>query len=193
MQDSSMTAGSLTTFDWVLIALLALSTFLAFRRGIIKVLFSLGGLIAGILVASWNYTALAHTLGQWIVNEATARIVAFVVILAVVMVIFSLLAGLVRKAVSAVGLGILDRLLGAGFGIFRGVLLGVALMMAIAAFVPDAAFVRNSQLAPYLLRGAHAVALVVPEHFREQITAGATRLLRESPELSRPHTLTQHM
>ena len=46
-------------FDWFLIAILAYSTIMAFLRGIILELFSLGGLVAGILIASWNYNRLA--------------------------------------------------------------------------------------------------------------------------------------
>ncbi len=42
-------------FDWFLMAILAYSTIMAFVRGILLELFSLGGLIAGILLASWNY------------------------------------------------------------------------------------------------------------------------------------------
>ena len=46
-------------FDWFLIAILAYSTVIAFMRGIIRELFSLGGLIAGILLASWYYAHVA--------------------------------------------------------------------------------------------------------------------------------------
>ena len=49
-------------FDWFLITILAYSTIMAFLRGIILELFSLGGLIAGILLASWNYTHVAAFL-----------------------------------------------------------------------------------------------------------------------------------
>ena len=46
-------------FDCFLTALLAYSTVMAFLRGIILELFTLGGLIAGILLASWNYYRIA--------------------------------------------------------------------------------------------------------------------------------------
>lgn len=182
---------SFNGFDWFLVAVIAVSTIAAFLRGIIKVLFSLGGLILGIIFASWNYLTLAARLQRLIPSFAIAEVVAFLLILAIIMVLFSLAAGLVRKTVSAVGLGIVDRLLGALFGILRGSLLGVAAMMAIAAFMPDSPWIKNSQLAPYFLAAAHAVSFVVPEHFQHQITDGATRLLQQTPDLLRPHTLTQ--
>jgi membrane protein required for colicin V production len=98
-----------------------------------------------------------------------------------------------RKTVKAIGLGFVDRLLGAAFGLLRGLLIGVAAMMAVTAFVPQAGSVQNSQLAPYFLRGVHAVSFVVPQDFQDQISAGAMYLLHKTPELFRPHTLTQPM
>ena len=182
------TLSALTGFDWFLLALVLLSTLGAFRRGIVKVAFSLAGLVAGILVASWNYTALAARLSAYVASHEVANIVAFVILLVVVMALFSLAARLVRKTISAVGFGFLDRLLGAMFGLVRGLLLGVAAMMLVAAFVPQAEWLKNSLLAPYFLSGAHAVSFVVPEHFRQQIGSGATFLLQQTPVLFRPHT-----
>ena len=181
----------LSSFDWLLLVMVLVSMAFAFRRGIIKVLFSLAGLIAGIVLASWNYPRLAGTLHRWISSDAAAQAIAFLAILAAVMILFSLAAGLLRKTVAAVGLGFADRLLGAGFGLLRGVLLGVAILMAVTAFVPDSAWVRKSYLAPYFLAAAHAVSFVVPRGFQEQMAAGASHLLQQTPEQIRPRVSSQ--
>ncbi len=176
-----ITLASLTAFDWLLATVVAVSTIAAFLRGIIKVLFSLAGLVAGIVLASWNYLALAERLHKQLSSFAAAEVVAFVAILVVVTVVFSLAARLVRKGVSMVGLGFADRLLGGAFGLARGALLGVAVMMAIAAFLPDAPWLKASRLAPYFLSGAHAVSFVVPERLKLQIAAGAAHVLEQVP------------
>ncbi len=67
-------------FDCLLIAILAYSTIVAFVRGIILELFSLGGLIAGILIASWNYARLAVNLESFITTPSTAEIVSFLLL-----------------------------------------------------------------------------------------------------------------
>ena len=190
---ASIDVASLTSFDWFLVAILAVSTIAAFMRGIIKVLFSLGGLIAGILLASWNYLAVAQRLHNVVTSFAAAEVLAFLAILVVVTIVFSLAARLVRKAVAMVGLGFFDRLLGGAFGLVRGLLFGVAVMMAIAAFVPESAWVRESRLAPYFLTGAHAVSFLVPRSFQSQISLGANHLLEQTPESFRPHTRKQSM
>ena len=193
MHQPPITLASLTAFDWFLAAIVLVSTIAAFMRGIIKVLFSLVGLVAGIVLASWNYLALAERLHNYLSSFAAAEVVAFVAVLVVVTVVFSLAARLVRKGVSMVGLGFLDRLLGGAFGLARGALAGVALMMAVAAFLPDAPWLKASRLAPYFLTGAHAVSFVVPERLKVQIAAGAAHVLEQVPGGGRsfPHHFPQ--
>jgi membrane protein required for colicin V production len=180
------TLAQLSSFDWLLFIMVLVSVVAAFRRGIIKVLFSLAGLIAGIILASWNYAHLAAILHRWISSDAAAQVIAFLAILIGVTLLFSLAAGLLKKTVAAVGLGFADRLLGAAFGLLRGILAGVAILMAVSAFVPDSAWVRKSYLAPYFLGAVHAVSFVVPRGFQEQMAAGASHLLQQTPEQIRP-------
>ena len=69
---------NLNYFDWLLIVIIAWSTCAAFIRGLVLELFALGGLIAGILLASWNYPALAAILERFITTKTVANVVAFV-------------------------------------------------------------------------------------------------------------------
>jgi membrane protein required for colicin V production len=185
-------AVTFTVFDWFLLLIVVVSTIAAFQKGIIRVLLSLGGLIAGIMIASWNYETLAVSLERSIHNLGLAEVIAFLVILALVLVLFSFVARALSKTIQAIGLGFVDRLLGAAFGFARGLLLGIVAMMVAAAFFPEASWLENSALSPYFLDGVHAVSFVVPAHFQEQISIGARYLLHETPELFRPHTLTRN-
>jgi membrane protein required for colicin V production len=173
-------------FDWILIALLAYSTIMAFLRGIILELFSLGGLIAGILLASWNYKHIADLLSRLITTPATARIVAFLLIAVGIMVLSTLLGKALNRTAHAIGLGFFDRLLGAVFGLARGCLLGVALLMAIAAFQPHSTWIENSRLSSYFLAGAHAVSFVVPHDLQQQILNGAQQIKHNAPDWINP-------
>jgi membrane protein required for colicin V production len=180
-----------TAFDWFLVVLVVVSTLAAFHKGIVRVLMSLGGLIAGIIVASWNYEAVAASLQASISSIAVCEAVAFLAIFILVVVLFSLVAKAIGKTLKAIGLGFVDRLLGALFGFARGVLIGIAAMMVAAAFFPQAPWLRHSTLSPYFLSGAHAVSFVVPAPFQDRIAVGAEHLLHETPQLLRPHTLGQ--
>ena len=175
-------ATSFNAFDWFLVVVLVLSTILAFLRGIIRALFSFVGFIVGLLTASWNFPTVAVHLNRLISSIAVAEIVAFFLILAVVVLLFHIAAAILQKTVNAVGLGFVDRFLGAIFGFFRGCLFGVAAMMALAAFIPHSPWIQSSVLAPYFLDGAHAVSFVVPNRFQTRISEGATHLLQQTPE-----------
>ena len=176
----------MSAFDWFLIAILAYSTIKAFLRGILLELFSLGGLIAGILLASWNYRQVAVFLKRLVSTPGTAQILSFFFILAAVMVLSALLGKLLNRTAHAIGLGFFDRLLGAVFGFARGCLLGVAVLMAIAAFLPNPSWTANSYLAPYFFAGAHAVSFVVPHHLQQQILSGAAQCKHTAPDWIKP-------
>src|SRR5260370_28048907 len=97
-------------FDWLLVAILAYSTIRAFLRGMVLEIFSVIGLIAGILIASWYYQALAvplgRLLGQSFKTPATVcNIVSFLCIALGVMLLVTLAARLVRRSAQAIGLG----------------------------------------------------------------------------------------
>ena len=173
-------------FDCFLIAMLAFSTIMAFVRGIILELFSLGGLIAGILLASWNYKHVAIILERLITTPPIAEIVAFLLIIIGIMVLSALLGKALNRTAHAVGLGFFDRLLGALFGFGRGCLFGIAILMAIAAFLPHSAWIANSRLSSYFLAGAHAVSFVVPHDLQQQILNGAEQLKHTAPDWIKP-------
>ena len=180
-------------FDLFLLGVIAYSVLRAFLRGFLRELFSLAGLILGIVLAGLYYQRVAVMLSRWITSIPAAHLTAFLAVLAATILLFSLIGHVLKKAASTVGLGFLDRSLGALFGLTRGCLFGVAIMMSVAAFFPGAAWVRESTLAPYLLRGAHMVSLVVPHDLRQQVQDGAASMLtspRPSPESPLP--LTSH-
>ncbi|MBB5317994.1 CvpA family protein [Tunturibacter empetritectus] len=173
-------------FDWFLIAILAYSTIVAFFRGIIRELFSLGGLIVGILIASWNYNRLAIYLQRLIATPSIAEMVSFFLLVIGVMVLSALLGRALNRTAHAIGLGFFDRILGAVFGFARGCLLGVAILMAIAAFSPHPPWIKNSQLSSYFLAGAHAVSFVVPHDLQQRILDGAAQLKHNAPNWIKP-------
>ena len=180
-----MNAASLSIFDWVLLALLLASIIRAFLRGFLLEVLSLLGLIAGVLLASWNYAAFAIQLVAWVgplahLGLATADILAFLIILSFTLVAASLAGKFLRSSAGAIGLGLVDRSLGAVFGFARGCLIGIACIVLLTAFDPAGRMTRglaqNSQLLPYFLAGARGVSFVVPGSLQQQLAGGADRI-----------------
>jgi membrane protein required for colicin V production len=162
--------------DWLLAILLTYSVVRAAMRGFFQEAFSLGGLILGFLFACWFYLPLAKRLAGLISSPPVAQLGAFLLILIATMLLAGLLGKLLRKTASAVGLGFMDRLLGALFGLARGALLGVALLLAITAFLPTAPWILQSKATPYFLRAAHAVSFVMPPDLKHRLFDASGRI-----------------
>jgi membrane protein required for colicin V production len=183
---------SLNLFDWLLIVILLWSTTTAFRRGIVWELFSIGGLIAGIIFASWNYQRLAYLLKPLLNrafndSEAASNVLAFLIIAIGVMLLALLTGRFVRSTAHTIGLGLVDRLLGALFGFARGCLLGIAILTASTAFLPHSTQIANSRLTPYFLAGVHAVSFVVPAGLQQQLLNGIAQLKHNAPDWIKLH------
>lgn len=176
----------MTPFDWALVTIIAYSTILAFVRGFLREMFALLGLIAGILLAAWNYSRFATVLERVVNRPEIAQIAAFLLILIAVAVVATLLGKSLHSTAHAIGLGFFDRLLGAAFGFTRGCLIGVVVLMAAAAFFPQSKWAENSRLSSYFLTGAHAVSFVVPHALREQIADGEAKLKHNAPDWIKP-------
>ncbi len=175
----------MTLLDWIILAVLIISTLAGFASGLFRSLFSFAGLILGFLLAAWNYKVVAERLSHLISNMGIAEVVAFLLIAIVVMLIAGVIGTVLRKTAKVIGLGWLDSLFGGLFGFFRGCLLVTAGMMAVAAFLPPSHWVTDSKLAPYCLDAAHQMAAVVPADLRDRIAHGATEIEHGANKLLR--------
>ncbi len=154
--------------DWILLAIVAFSTVRAVMRGLISALFGLLGVVGGFQLASWNYVGVGNWLytRQMISSLSTARITAFIVLAVAIVVFFELVGRGVKRTAHAVGLGMIDRVLGGSFGLLRGVLMGVILIVGLQTFTPQSTWVQGSHLSRYFLAAPHAVSFVVPHDLR---------------------------
>ena len=167
--------------DWLLAILLAYSAVRAVIRGFFQEAFAFAGLIVGLLLACWFYRPLATNLLGLINSPQIAQLASFLLILAATMIIASLSGKVLHHTASAIGLGFVDRLLGGLFGLIRGAILGVALLLAATAFLPASPWIENSKLAPYFLRAIHAVSFVMPSDLRLRFLDGLNRTKHTAP------------
>src|ERR1700760_25870 len=107
--------------DLLIFVVLAVSVISAFVKGFFVEVFSLAGVVLGLFVAAAKYATFVPWGERIVNNHEIANVVAFVVIALLVMVVAGLLGRLFRGLLRGVGLGIVDRLLGAAFGLVKGV------------------------------------------------------------------------
>jgi membrane protein required for colicin V production len=150
-------------FDAVLIVVLILSTLLGVWRGLISMLLPLIGLILGIYVAGKHY----GTLGGWlpIDNEEHAKWAAYAIIVIAFLIIFGILAIILKRFVKWTLLGWVDRLGGAILGLVSGALFIAAALAACVKFDFGASFIQGSGIAKLLLDWFPAVLGLLPGEF----------------------------
>lgn len=168
--------------DLALVAIVALSVVTAASRGFVYEVWMMAATVVAIGVAAWQYPAVVPWLG-WIGGEEARHFAAFVVVLGAVLLAAMALGRVLRRLLHAVGLGGVDRLLGAGLGLVRGVVLGAVVVFMLVAYPFNPRLVRGSALAPGFLWGSRALARVMPSalegRFRTGLRAEAAELGKE--------------
>jgi membrane protein required for colicin V production len=102
------------------------------------------------------------------------------------MLLAAILGRVIRWSVHSIGLGWLDRLLGAGFGFLKGFVLITVGVLVIAAFFPKASWFRHSRLAPCFLSAAHEVSIAAPQGLEQRIREGVKELRSSGPDWAKP-------
>ncbi len=107
----------MAVIDYIIILTLAASVVSGVVRGFVRQLFSLGGLIIGVILGSFLYGPFAGLLEKSLsIKPGVAQIVAFVLILIVVPLLCGLLGRLLSRLVRGAGLGFVNCILGAVSG-----------------------------------------------------------------------------
>ncbi len=112
----------MTIFDHVVLGVLDVSVLLSMLRGFLREVLALAAWVAAFLVARTHTLQLAPLLPQSIPGEELRLLVAFLILFVLTLLACSLLAVAISGLFRQVGLGLLDRGLGALFGLARGML-----------------------------------------------------------------------
>ena len=163
----------MTAFDLIVIGIVGLSAVFAFWRGLIRVVLSLVALVAAVLAAIEFSPSAADMLPMLSDNPSTRYLAAFALIFVVVVVIGALLGWALSRAVRAIGLGFIDRLLGAVFGMARGVLIVVILvLLAGLTTLPRQEWWQNALFAPPLVIAALSLRPWLPQALAKRLDYG---------------------
>lgn len=148
---------NIAIFDLVIITITLLLGLKGLFRGIIKEIFGIIGIIGAIFVASRISTQTGELIAPVLVleNQATIKLIGFVIALVIVWLIAYSAGVVVSKIFSASGLGIIDRFFGFLFGMAKIFLIFSVIAYALYQVnsfkkVIDEQF-KSSILMPYLL------------------------------------------
>jgi len=166
----------LTALDWLILFIVAASVLLALSQGIIVELFSLGGAVVGLVGAAWSYPLLTPFFQAFVKLTPLAQLLSFLTIFFVLFLAMGVTGRLLSRAAKETGMRWADRLLGAAFGLLRGVVVAAVLVLGFATFYPDSRTVAGSVFGRHLLGVARVASWLMPSAVRERFRQGASQL-----------------
>lgn len=160
----------MTAFDYTLLAVVGVSILLGVMRGLVREALNLLAWVAAFWLA-YAYTAdIAPMLPEAIPSESLRLLAAFVMLFLGALLLMSLVTIALAELVKNLGLGVYDRGLGALFGLARGVLIVLTLvLLAGLTSLPHQGFWRNAMFSAPLETLAADVKPWLPEGLSKRI------------------------
>ncbi|GAA5181066.1 CvpA family protein [Niveibacterium umoris] len=119
----------MTGFDYVVVSILLISLAIGAWRGLVSEVLALLAWVIAFLVAK-HFSGLVEPLFSSVSSEPLIRQAgSFALLFIASLLVLGLLRLLLREALHAVGLGLADRMLGALFGLVRGLLMVFLLVL----------------------------------------------------------------
>ena len=156
--------------DAVLLLVIAVSVLTSFRKGLSREVIGLVAVVAALILGIWFYGAAGTLVLPYVSSPAVANLAGFFLVFFGVILLGSIVSHVVGRFLRVTGLSFVDHVLGAAFGLVRGTLVAVALLMGIMAFSPGDRppdSVVNSRIAPYAVEGGRFFVAMAPYELRE--------------------------
>lgn len=157
--------------DYAVLAIIGVSMLVSVWRGAVREVLALAAWVFA-FVAAQAYAPLAAVyMPASIVNASLRLLAGFVSIFLAVLVATGVFAFVLARLLRGAGLGPLDRGLGAVFGLARGILavMILVLLCGLTAFPRSPAW-QNARLSPALEEAVAAVKPLLPEELARRIT-----------------------
>ncbi|MBI3935720.1 MAG: CvpA family protein [Betaproteobacteria bacterium] len=160
----------MTWVDHVVLAIIGLSVLLSVIRGLVREVLALAAWIVAFIFANLYGATVAGWMPAEIPSESLRMLAGFLAVFLATLLVMSVLAIAVSELVKSAGLGIADRGLGALFGLARGVLIVMVLvLLAGLTSLPRHPAWRNAMLSPPLEAYAAAVKAWLPRELANRI------------------------
>jgi membrane protein required for colicin V production len=158
--------------DYALLLVMLTSVAVSIRNGFTREIIGLISSVVALLGGIWFYGVAGSVIEPYVSSRTVANFAGFLIIFFGILLAGSLVSWVLRKIWKVTGLSIVDRLLGAGFGFVRGLLICVAMVMVLVAFTPGAKgsapqSVVQSQFAPYVMEASRVVAAIAPKELKD--------------------------
>lgn len=154
-------------FDVLVLVIIAFCMIRGYFKGLTREISGIIGVVVGFYGANTYYQLLTPYLETLIKTPAARSLICFFVLFCGILILIGLLAALIRKVLSLVFLGWVDRSFGLVFGTAKGGLIVSVLFIMMMTFIPDnGQFLSGSKTAPYVSRVANAMTLFLSHNMK---------------------------
>jgi membrane protein required for colicin V production len=160
----------MTGFDYTVLGIMGLSMLLSVMRGLVQEMLALAAWVLAFWLASHYASVVAMWMPQSLPNDELRYLAGFISIFFVTWVASAMLRVTFNQFLQATGLKPMDRFFGAGFGLLRGFLLCLTLVLA-AGFtsLPKQMIWRNAMFSPLFEEAAVMAKAWLPEALAARI------------------------
>jgi membrane protein required for colicin V production len=155
--------------DLVVMLILGLSVISGLMAGFARVGVSFIATLGGIFTGFWCYGIAGDYVADYVNSRPVANLIGFSLIFCGVMILGTIVGRLLGMFFKWTGLSWFDRLLGAAFGLVRGVVIAVAIVTLLLACSPKPPphSITNSRVIPHVLGAANVLAAVTPHEIKD--------------------------
>jgi len=128
----------LNWMDSVILVVVGFSLLIGLWRGLVREVLSLAALIAAVIIGRLYGPQLAPSFAGMTENAGAQYVLAFALLFVLTLIVGAIVNHFVARFIKLVGLRMVDRVLGAAFGVLRGLLvIGVIVFFASALFAEE--------------------------------------------------------
>lgn len=178
---------ALTWIDAVFLAVLALSMLAGFVRGFVREALGLAAWVVALMVARVLAEPVAELMSGFIDSFDARLVLAFILVIFAVILLCGIVIRLVHAAIEWVGMGLLNRVAGAAFGVARGaVILLIATVLITLTPLAELQAWQQAELRPTFIQLRDWAVSQLDQWDRELPEAPSSLRDISLPELRRP-------
>jgi membrane protein required for colicin V production len=177
---------SVNFVDLAVLGVLLISALIAFSRGLLREVLTIGAWVGAVLAAIWGFPYLKAIARKYIAMQVVADALTVTVIFMVTLIICAGISHMLARNVRSSAFGSLDRSLGLLFGLIRGAVLVCFAYLLFTWAVPNAAdqpeAIKSAHSLPLVAGGANILRALLPKSALDKGAAAAADARRQVEE-----------
>jgi membrane protein required for colicin V production len=179
--------------DLAVIGVMLISALLAFGRGLVREVLSIGAWVAAALAALWGFPYAKDIARKYISITILADVVTATAIFLVTLIVCAAISHAIARNVRGSTFGALDRSLGLLFGLLRGAVLICFAYLLFTWAVPNEAdqptVIKEARSRPLIASGADILRSLLPQGALDRGAAAAANVQRQLEEQTKQQML----